>query len=101
MPRGQLHLPGMVLLLKTPGRRVCIRMLCCSPLCPCAAPTLQATWTSVRFPQKGTVYDYHVNFKTSKFAPWSVAPLCRVQIMRLGTGSGNRQELCPLAPKCF
>jgi len=31
---------------------------------------LQNTWTTVRFPQKGTVFDYYVNWKAAKFAPW-------------------------------
>lgn len=31
---------------------------------------VQVTWTSVRFPQKGTVFDYYVNWKGAKFAPW-------------------------------
>lgn len=29
------------------------------------------TFTAVKFPGKGTVYDYYINFKTGKFAPWS------------------------------
>ena len=33
-------------------------------------PHLQGTFTNVRFPQKGTVFDYYVNFKAAKFAPW-------------------------------
>lgn len=34
-------------------------------------------WTSVRFPTKGTVFDYYLNFKTGRFAAWGelVAPL--------------------------
>lgn len=38
----------------------------------CSSPAIarQGAWTSVRFPQKGTVFDYYVNFRTSKFAPW-------------------------------
>ncbi|EFN60095.1 hypothetical protein CHLNCDRAFT_133411 [Chlorella variabilis] len=31
----------------------------------------KATWTAVRFPQKGTVYDYYPNFKSAKFSPWA------------------------------
>lgn len=30
----------------------------------------RGNWAAVRFPQKGTVYDYYVNWKTGKFAPW-------------------------------
>ena len=29
------------------------------------------TFTTVKWPGKGTVFDYYVNFKTGKFAPWS------------------------------
>jgi dynein heavy chain, axonemal len=29
------------------------------------------TFTSVKFPGKGTVFDFYVNVKTAKFAPWS------------------------------
>ena len=29
------------------------------------------TWTTVKIPGKGTVYDYFVNPKTQKFQPWS------------------------------
>lgn len=29
------------------------------------------TWTTVKIPGKGTIYDYFVNFKTSKFMPWT------------------------------
>lgn len=29
------------------------------------------TWTSVKIPGKGTVYDYFVNPKTQKFQPWA------------------------------
>jgi dynein heavy chain, axonemal len=29
------------------------------------------TFTAVKWPGKGTVFDYYVNFKTGKFAPWS------------------------------
>lgn len=25
----------------------------------------------MRFPAKGTVYDYYVNFRASKFSPWA------------------------------
>lgn len=35
---------------------------------PCS---LQTTWTSVKIPGKGTVYDYFVNPKTQKFQPWA------------------------------
>eukprot|EP00884_Botryococcus_braunii_P010094 jgi/Botrbrau1/19086/Bobra.0077s0003.2 len=31
----------------------------------------KSTWTSVKFPGKGSVFDYYVNFKTGKFAPWT------------------------------
>lgn len=41
---------------------------------PCC---VQGTWTSVRFPQKGNVYDYYVNWKAAKFAPWCVTLACR------------------------
>lgn len=29
------------------------------------------TWTSVKFPGKGTIFDYFVNSKLQKFTPWS------------------------------
>lgn len=29
------------------------------------------TWTTIKFPGKGTVYDYFVNPKTQKFQPWA------------------------------
>eukprot|EP00891_Asterochloris_glomerata_P001316 jgi/Astpho2/1316/Aster-06188 len=29
------------------------------------------TWTTVKIPGKGTIYDYFVNFKTGKFTPWT------------------------------
>jgi dynein heavy chain len=29
------------------------------------------TWTSVKFPSKGSVYDYYINPKTGKFSTWS------------------------------
>ena len=29
------------------------------------------TWTTIKFPGKGTVYDYFVNPKTGKFQPWA------------------------------
>ena len=29
------------------------------------------TFTTVKWPGKGTVFDYYVNFRTGKFAPWS------------------------------
>ena len=31
----------------------------------------KGTWTTVKIPGKGTIYDYFVNFKTSKFTPWT------------------------------
>jgi dynein heavy chain len=31
----------------------------------------KSTWTSVKIPGKGTVYDYFVNPKTQKFQPWA------------------------------
>lgn len=31
----------------------------------------KSAFTTVKFPSKGSVYDYYVNFKTGKFAPWS------------------------------
>ncbi|KAI3429649.1 hypothetical protein D9Q98_005734 [Chlorella vulgaris] len=31
----------------------------------------KSTWSAVRFPAKGTVYDYYVNFRASKFSPWA------------------------------
>lgn len=35
-----------------------------------ARPLLQGTYTAVRFPQKGTCFDYYPSFKAAKFAPW-------------------------------
>jgi len=29
------------------------------------------TWTTIKFPGKGSVFDYYINAKTVKFAPWS------------------------------
>ena len=29
------------------------------------------TWTAVKFPGKGNVFDYYINAKTGKFAPWA------------------------------
>ena len=29
------------------------------------------TWTAVKFPSKGNVFDYYINAKTGKFAPWA------------------------------
>ena len=31
----------------------------------------KGTWTTVKIPGKGTIYDYFVNFKTNKFTPWT------------------------------
>jgi dynein heavy chain, axonemal len=31
----------------------------------------KTTFTTVKFPSKGTIFDYYINFKTAKFAPWS------------------------------
>ncbi|KAI8464229.1 MAG: flagellar alpha dynein [Monoraphidium minutum] len=31
----------------------------------------KATWTTVKMPGKGSVYDYYVNPKTAKFTPWA------------------------------
>ena len=31
----------------------------------------KGTWTTVKIPGKGTIFDYFVNFKTSKFTPWT------------------------------
>jgi dynein heavy chain, axonemal len=31
----------------------------------------KTTWTNVKIPGKGTVYDYFVNPKTQKFQPWA------------------------------
>lgn len=31
----------------------------------------KTTWTSVKIPGKGSVYDYFVNAKTQKFQPWA------------------------------
>ena len=28
-------------------------------------------WTTIKFPQKGTVFDYYINAKTGAFAPWA------------------------------
>ena len=52
-----LQLPALLTRLATPPSSHAFR-----------AP--QLTWSTVRFPQKGTVYDYFVNFKAGKFAPW-------------------------------
>ena len=30
----------------------------------------KSKFTTVKFPSKGTVFDYHINFKSGKFAPW-------------------------------
>ena len=29
------------------------------------------TWTTVKFPGKGSIFDYYINAKSGKFAPWS------------------------------
>ena len=31
----------------------------------------KSAFTTVKFPSKGTIFDYYINFKTAKFAPWS------------------------------
>ena len=31
----------------------------------------RATWTAVKLPSKGSVFDYYVNAKAGKFAPWA------------------------------
>ena len=31
----------------------------------------RATWTTVKLPPKGSVFDYYVNAKAAKFAPWA------------------------------
>ena len=31
----------------------------------------RSTWTTVKLPSKGSVFDYYVNAKAAKFAPWA------------------------------